>query len=254
MSSSSPTTLAQVIDEMRRRLLRLRRAGDWRTAFADTYLQTTIEIDAAVRRPRFFTRPAWIEAFDCDFAQRYFTAADCWGRSGCPRPWQLAFKSAHSKQTFAFQDVLLGMNAHINYDLPHSLDAVVPRGIDASELAGYKLDYDRLNQALGGAVDPVEAVVARMDDPLLWALDVGLGRGDERVMSRMIASWRARAWEHFILLRHTPAEAHEEMRLHIERAATDTAVMVLELGRALPLLYWPNRIYRDGVGLFRRYV
>jgi hypothetical protein len=31
-------------------------------------------------------------------------------------------------------------------------------------------------------------------------------------------------------------------------------MMILELGRALPLLYWPNRIYRAGVGLFRRYV
>src|SRR5690349_6259920 len=125
----SLTKLSQVIEEMERRLLPLRRAGDWRTAFADTYLQTTVQIDKAVRTPRLFARPDWVETFDCDFAQRYFTAADCYGRHACPRPWQLAFKSAHSKRTFAFQDVLLGMNAHINYDLPHSLDAVVPRGI-----------------------------------------------------------------------------------------------------------------------------
>ena len=41
-----------------------------------------------------------------------------------PRPWRLAFEAPADLP--ALRQVLLGINAHVNYDLPQALLAVIP--------------------------------------------------------------------------------------------------------------------------------
>ena len=248
--------IEQVIEEMRRRWRLLHRAGDWRAVFAKTYLRTTEKLFEATKQPGTFLNPEWIEAIDCHFAQRYFSAEDCWLGDGiCPWPWRIAFQSARQKRTFVFQDMLLGMNAHINYDLPYSLDATIPEDVTPEELATYRRDNEQLNRTLVSIVNVIQEEVAGDYDPTLDVVDLLLGEGDEGGGSRMIRIWRARSWAHFLLLRQAKDDeaARAQVDKLIEQTACEYALMLLELQRAVPGLYWPNRLYRDGLGwLVRR--
>jgi len=42
-----------------------------------------------------------------------------------PRPWQVAFEASTNSDINPLRYSLLGINAHINYDLPHALLAVI---------------------------------------------------------------------------------------------------------------------------------
>src|SRR5437870_3417147 len=139
------STIEDVISEMDRRWRRLARAGDWRAVFADSYLRTTVQVLTATQRDGYFRDPAWVVKLDCAFAQRYFDAIDAWdAHRTCPRPWRIAFRNATDKRTVVVQDLLLGMNAHINFDLPFALEATVPVGADPALLAVRHDDHERL--------------------------------------------------------------------------------------------------------------
>lgn len=245
------TTIEAVIDEMTDRWRRLHRAGDWRAVFAKTYLETTEQILAATRKPGLFLNPAWIVEIDCDFAQRYFDAVDAFDRGGdCPWPWRFALQAAVRKQTFLMQDVLLGMNAHINYDLPHSLHATVPRDVTAEALDAYRKDNATLNLVLSEAVGAVQTEVADHYDFALNVFDAALGKRDEEFAARLIEAWRSRAWGTFLVLRNTVAAG--EVHQLIEQSAVDNALLLLEVQRHFPSLYWPNRLFRQSVARFSR--
>ena len=250
---SELTTIEAVIDEMTARWRRLHRAGDWRAIFAKTYLTTTEQILAATRRPGVFANPAWIVEIDCRFAQRYFDAFDRFEGGGrCPLPWHAAFDAAVRKQTFILQDVLLGMNAHINFDLPHTLDETIPRGLGPDGMEAYRLDNAALNRVLAESVSVVQVTLADHYDAVLHLLSAGLGRRDEGFASRLIETWRARAWGTFLVMRTSGATT--EVHGLVEQSAADNAVLLLEVQRHFPSLYWPNRAFRAVVGRLGRRV
>jgi len=232
---------------MTRRWRALHRAGDWRAVFAKTYLRTTEGILAAIAKGGIFENPPWIVELDCEFAHRYFDAFDLHEAGGeCPRPWQLAFSSAIAKRTLIIQDILLGMNAHINYDLPYSLRATIPTGIADEELDVYRRDNLILNAVLASSIDAVQREVADQYDFLLNAADAALCDSDEVFAGELIRAWRARSWNSYLVLCNSELAAPAE-RL-IEESAVDNALLLLQVQRAFPALYWPNRLWRDTLG------
>lgn len=248
-------TIEDVVEQMTERWRVLHRQRDWRAVFAKTYLATTEQLLEAYRKPGTFLNPEWIVRIDCEFAQRYFEAFDAWERGEpCPWPWRIAFRSASSKRTMVFQDMLLGMNAHINYDLPFSLDATIPTGITREELATYRQDNDTLNRILGSIVDVIQDEVGGDYDPGIGLMDTVLDDVDEAGGARMIRLWRERSWGNFLLLRSTrdSPEERELVEKSIERTANDFALILLQLQQALPFIYWPNRVYRDTLNALRR--
>ena len=242
-------TIPQVIAEMERRWHRLQRAHAWRAVFARSYLRTTQEILAATGTAPVFENPAWLVQLDCAFAERYFVADDAWtAGTTCPAPWTAAFAAADAKRTLVLQDLLLGMNANINYDLPYALDATVPRGLDSAALAPYYRDHARMNALLGRTVAKVQ-VAAGEYDPLIDLAGVGLGRGGEASVAQLIILWRERSWAHFLLLRG-PGDRADTDRL-IAETAQEYALLLLQVQQIAPYLYWPNRLYRDTIGWLR---
>src|SRR5205814_1707831 len=97
-----------------------------RRYFHATYLRTTRAVAEEIDRGR-FADGAWLERWDIVFAELYLDAlhADLAGEpvSG---PWRIAFDTAARQPRLPpLRHVLLGMNAHINYDLPQALVAVI---------------------------------------------------------------------------------------------------------------------------------
>jgi hypothetical protein len=121
--------------------------------FLGTYLRTTQAVGAALDGGR-FEDVAWVSAWIVDFADRYLHALRLFraGDAGVPRPWQLAFGADPGLPPEAH--VLLGMNAHINYDLPLSLLAMVPpeEFADAFLLDRRRRDHERIDGVLAARV------------------------------------------------------------------------------------------------------
>jgi hypothetical protein len=244
-----PTTIPEVIAEMTRRWRALQGRRDWRAVFAKSYLRTTENIQATAQQAGSFENPAWLVQLDCDFAGRYFTAIDCWDAgTGCPAAWAVAFEGDRVKRTLVLQDLLLGMNAHINFDLPYALDATIPPNLPDAELASYARDHDRMNELLARTVKAVGQATSEYD-PAIGVADAELGPGAEQGVAQLIRIWRARSWAYFLLLRRSANRADAEQM--IEQTAHDYGLLLLQVQQVAPYLYWPNRLYRDSIGWLR---
>jgi hypothetical protein len=183
----------RVIDEMKERWRPLDESCDHRAVFALTYLRTTQEYYRTVRnQPDFFSDQAWINHEDAVFAELYFRAYDRYERGRpVPAAWRIAFDTAGSDNEQALGDVLLGMNAHINRDLPYALAHV---GLVTPDGSSRKRDHDRVNLFLQRVVDPIQDELARRYDPLLARLDAEPSPLDEIGFLEMVRSWRENAW------------------------------------------------------------
>jgi hypothetical protein len=144
---------------MRRRLDTLPPAASHRAHFLSAYLRTTQAVDAALQ-DGLFRDAEWVQRWDVAFAEPYFSAhdADLAGeQSAVPRPWQLAF--AAPAELAPLRHVLLGINAHVNYDLPQAMLAVIsPEDFtDPDLIARRRADHERIDSVLASRVKAEDA-------------------------------------------------------------------------------------------------
>ncbi len=150
---SGPPPLAVVVAAMHERLVRLPDRLSGQRVFLSTYLRTTQAVGAAVDRAA-FEDPQWVERWDVAFADLYLSAldADLAGNGAAPRPWRLAF--AADPALPPLRHVLLGINAHVNYDLPQALLAVIDDAdfADGQVMARRRRDHERIDAVLSSRV------------------------------------------------------------------------------------------------------
>lgn len=146
--------VADVVARMQQRLDGLPRNASQRAPFLGTYLRTTEAVGAAVNHGS-FEDPEWVERWDVVFAELYLDAhdADLAGDvAAVPRPWRLAFQAP--PDLAALRHILLGINAHVNYDLPQAMLAVIsPQDfLDPALIARRRRDHERIDRVLAGRV------------------------------------------------------------------------------------------------------
>jgi hypothetical protein len=145
--------IAKVVAAMDVRLVRMPPERTAQRLFLDTYRRTTLAVGKAIEDAR-FEDPEWVERWDVVFADLYLAALDLdlAGSPDVPRPWRLAFDAPASLP--ALRHVLLGINAHINYDLPQALLAVINDDEfgDQVLLARRARDHERIDAVLAGRV------------------------------------------------------------------------------------------------------
>jgi hypothetical protein len=199
-----PATIAELQDAMKERLAALGPEQAAARDFLSTYLRTTAAVAAAMESDT-FEDPAWVERWDLVFAGLYLAALDAYvSQAGRPsRPWRLAFNAAPGLPPLL--NVLLGVNAHINYDLPQALLAVITDAEfrDPSELARRRRDHDRIDEILSGRVAAedveisarsVRSVVDRAMRPVnRWAARRFLREAREKVWTNTVQLWRAKS-------------------------------------------------------------
>ena len=113
-----------VVTEMTNRFGDLANSCDHDAVFALVYLRTTEEYRRTVAAdPLFFADTAYVNREDAVFADDYFEAYDGWhaGAGTAPQAWAIAFEAAERREVSGGGNILLGMNAHINRDLPFAL-------------------------------------------------------------------------------------------------------------------------------------
>ena len=146
------TGVAGVLTEMQARLDALPAALAKRRVFLSTYQRTTAAVGAAIDRAR-FEDPERVQRWDVVFAELYLGAHDAYLSGGAvPRPWRLAFEAPDDLPDLGH--VLLGINAHVNYDLPQALIGVIsPSDFDDEALMDRRRrDHERIDGVLAERV------------------------------------------------------------------------------------------------------
>ena len=192
----------------------LRAAGDQRQYFHATYQRTTVAVAAELKRGG-FTDAGWVERWDVAFAGLYLDAleADLAGREPA-RPWAIAFGAPAGLP--ALRHVLLGMNAHINYDLPQALLAVITdeQFDDAALLARREADHRAIDDVLASRV-------AAEDDELTGV------SGPGTVLDRLLRPFNRLGTQRFLREARQKVWANAITLSHARRQGPDTYTAVL---------------------------
>jgi Family of unknown function (DUF5995) len=200
----------KVIRQMTSRFQPLASSCDHDAIFALTYLRVTEEYRRTVESPTFFDDTSFVNHEDVIFARYYFAAHDAWqaGRiREVPPAWRVAFDAAKDRAVSANGNLLLGISAHVQRDLPFVLYSI---GLVKPDGGSRKPDHDRVNQILNRVTDDVIAEVARRFDPTID--DVNLPTFlDDFALFQTIASWRETAWRQAELLALAPTPAAREL-------------------------------------------
>ncbi len=184
-----------VIREMNRRFAPLARRCDHDAVFALTYLRTTEEYRRTVADdPSFFSDTAFVNHEDAVFADYYFEAYDNWhaGRFvQVPLAWAIAFDAASRRGVSGSGNILLGVSAHVNRDLPFALAAI---GLVKPDGSSRKPDHDKVNRILNRVYGPVLAESARRFDPSMSSPTAEGTTIDDTTLLQLLVSWREEAW------------------------------------------------------------
>lgn len=189
--------------------------------FGLTYLRTTQEYYRTVAPdPAFFTDTPFVNHEDAVFASYYFGAQDDWrgGRhSQVPRAWQIAFDAADRHSVSGTGDLLLGVSAHVNRDLPFVLAAI---GLVKPDGSSRKPDHDKVNEILNRVYGPVLSEAARRFDPSISNAVFDGSTLDDAALMQILVGWREQAWRNAERLVAATAPAdHSLVAQSIEDAA-----------------------------------
>lgn len=220
--------ITAVLDRMQQLVDSIPPGMPHRRFFAGTYLRTTRAVGDAVDQAR-FEDPTWVERWDVAFADLFLAAAT--DEADAPRPWRLAF--AAPAELPQIRHVLLGINAHINYDLPQALLAVISDAdfADPVLMARRHRDHERIDGVLAARVgqEDGEFVDWTLLDRLLRPLN-------HRASRRFLAESRRKVWhntEQLQLARRAGPDAYRRRLAELEVLSAAKIADLLAPGQVL---------------------
>jgi hypothetical protein len=228
----------EVVERMTVLAEELRNDGDGRLAFHNTYLRTT-EAVAQALRDGFFADSDWVDRWDVAFAKLYLDALDA-GRRGepVPEPWAVAFRAAAAQPDLpAVRHVLLGMNAHINYDLPQALLAVITDAEfgDPQVRARREADHRRIDEVLAIRVGAEDAELQQMD-PAMTLQDRVMQPLNRMATRRFLRESREKVWANALELSKARAAGPDSLASRLAELEKLSGARVADLERPGPVL------------------
>lgn len=213
---------ASTIDEVIARLAAIgtqaRARGERHGWFACLYRRTTENVLRGIANGR-FADAARMERLDVVFANRYLEAYER-HRAGleAPASWRYAFERAAEPEHLVLQHLMLGMNAHINFDLGIAANATCPgTGIHA-----LRDDFFEINRILAEMIDVIQADLNALS-PWLGRIDRLGGRGDEALVGAFLVRSRRAAWRKALRLAALEENAHAGVVRAFDRATAGIA-------------------------------
>ena len=177
----------------RLRKIRDRYGCDHRAVFATTYMTLTQVMRRTMREdPRFFRdRPGIIYQIAL-FSRIYYRTLKAHERGEpVPPAWQTALDAAADRDLQGAGDMLLGINAHVQNDMPFMLAAITLRDAQGRSR---KDDHDAENEILNDAYDEVVREVARRYDPLASLFLESTSPGSDIFGAELVKGWREGVW------------------------------------------------------------
>ena len=225
-----PKTIEDALEAMEHSLQFFHRENDFRAVFLRAYYIITTNVHNAIRQQHDFDNPIffdpnWIRHLSGRFASLYFASLTTFKRDAREeRAWKLAYTLAKNRRSSVIQDLLLGINAHINYDLPVALCENLRAFNDKTDflsLTKRKFDHDQVNNILIRSFDTISTVIPREYGGLIRAADSLLGKTDERLTRVGLKHYRERVWWDSIALLSAGTDA--KRRLVMDRLNWESA-------------------------------
>ncbi|MBO0771511.1 MAG: hypothetical protein J2P35_08640 [Actinobacteria bacterium] len=239
-------------ERMEAALAGLRERRDPRRFFHATYLHTTRAVGEELAAGG-FADPAWVARWDVAFAGLYLDALASSRRGGpVPAPWAAAFAAADDRHRSLppLRHVLLGMNAHINYDLPQALLAVISDAgfADPALLARRSGDHRHIDRVLCALIDGGQPVpgTGRPGRGLRHALAAAAGRAASK---RFLTEARGKVWANARILAAARRQGEAAYRARLAELERLSAARVAHLTRPGPVLL---RLAAGGFGVTLR--
>ncbi|HEY7628067.1 MAG TPA: DUF5995 family protein [Ilumatobacteraceae bacterium] len=199
----APGSIDELLARMTALLAPMEDSDDPRRHFLATYRRTTIAVHKALLDGHFLDA-TWVERWDVVFAGLYLDALEQWNRGEAPpAPWQAAFETASERRMPPLRHVLLGMNAHINYDLPQALLAAITADEfdDAALVKRRGIDHERIDQILSSRVDAEDIELQKVEQPGdRTRLDRMLKPFNQSATKRFMRESRRKVWRNAVLL------------------------------------------------------
>ena len=226
-----------LVGRMEGLLVELERAGDPARFFLGTYLRTTRAVGASLDRGTFEDAP-WVEEWDVAFADLYLRALTAHQEEeprAVPRPWRIAFDADPDLPPVLH--VLLGMNAHINFDLPQATVQVIDPASFADQglLERRRRDHERLDAVLASRVGAEGREMESHGTPRTW-LRVVLGPVDRFATRRFLVESRRRVWHNTVALHEARLRGTDAAERRIADLDALTSARVADLLRPGPVL------------------
>jgi hypothetical protein len=209
-------------------------ARDRRAVFLGCYRLMTNNMLNAIEAGRFHDG-VWVSHLLERFANYYFAALDRFEQDepNTPPVWKLAFDATRDEDVMTLQHLLLGVNAHINFDLIFSIyDLLQTEWALATpeQRAQRHADHELVNRIIGETTDAVQDQVVERFSPWTDLLDKLMGPVDEWLTSRLISHWREDVWDTAVrYLEAADADTRAKLRKQIERSALERGALMLRI-------------------------
>lgn len=162
LTGTPAQTIDEVIQELEQLIAECIDTNDRIGYFAALYHKVTVRVKEGILNHE-FDNGARMERLDVIFANRYLAAVQQYRNNEQPTgSWQAAFDASRKRSTLVLQQLLLGMNAHINLDL--GIAAV--EAANRNDLRSIRNDFNAINTILGALVFEVMTEINRVS-PLL---------------------------------------------------------------------------------------
>ena len=193
-----------VVDRMQALIQDWDERADQRAMFLKCYLMMTSNMLGALREEQFIDI-AWVDRLLDHFAGYYFKAQEAYEQSSllAPAVWKLAHDATIDPDMTALQMLLLGVNAHINYDLVLAVADMLRvewSYLSEEQRGGRYSDYCHVNDVIRQTIDAVQDQILDPQMPVMKLIDRLFGPVDEIFISRLITDWREVVWQDAIRL------------------------------------------------------
>lgn len=184
-------TIDAIIEEMNAVIMRCIQEKSKLGYFAVLYRDVTVQVKEKIALVNYFEDNERMEQLDVVFAQRYLDAIHAYWNDEKPnQSWLTAFEASNNSSPMILQQLLLGMNAHINLDLGIATGTVAP----GEKLADIKRDFDKIMDLLANMIDGVQERIKHVSPAFGW-IDYFGGRTDEKIAGFVINKARDLAWK-----------------------------------------------------------
>jgi hypothetical protein len=222
-----PSCLKATLKEQSRIADSTAKACSHNAIFARAYVRMTQLYGYTRAIPGYYQDVPYMNHLDAVFARYYTDAYYNWqsgNRASVPQSWLIAFDAATSRQVTGSADLLLGMNAHINRDLPYVMAA---SGLVAPDGTSRKPDYDKAETWLFDATAPLLAELSARFDPTVDDASDPYGLSNAALF-QMVSGWRENAWRNAEALVSAPTDAARALvAANIESQANATAQTIV---------------------------
>ncbi|HET7872887.1 MAG TPA: DUF5995 family protein [Terriglobales bacterium] len=189
--------------------------------FAALYRRVTRAVKEGIGSGR-FQNGVRMERLDVTFANRYLQAFDQFRAGQKPTSsWQVAFNAVSHWYPIVVQQLLVGINAHINLDLGIAAAQTAP----GDQLPGLETDFNGINTVLAELVGAVEQEIGEVS-PMIGLLQKFELRTETQIINFNMKVARDAAWNVAVNLAATSPDL-------MDAAIADVDLRTSLLGRLL---------------------